>query len=71
MLIPVSEQLQFLLSFDHFKFRNKYQTRFFRETEKWTINDDGIRKESIEPTLTNYDYYPELFLVDESYCSNF
>ena len=71
MLIPVSEQWQFLLSFDNFKFRKQYQTRFFRETEKWTINDDGIGKELIEPTLYDYTWYPELFLVDESYCSNF
>ena len=55
ILIYITDQLQFLFSL---------------ETEKWTIYDDKIERELIEPTLSWYAEYPELFLVDESYCSN-
>ena len=41
---------------------------FFREAEKWTFEEDKIIKELIDPPLTDYSYYPEIFLVSKNYC---
>ena len=41
------------------------------KTEVWTLdeNDDTINMKIAEPTLDNYAYYPELFIVDSDFCT--
>ena len=41
------------------------------KTEIWTLdeNDDTINMKIAEPTLDNYAYYPELFIVDSDFCT--
>ena len=31
--------------------------------------DDTINMKIAEPSLKNYDYYPELFIVDSDFCT--
>ena len=38
-------------------------------TEKCSIINEAITCESQNPILSDYAYYPELFLVPSSYCS--
>ena len=42
------------------------------KTEVWTLNenDDTINMKIAEPTLSNYAYYPVLFIVDSDFCTN-
>ena len=42
-----------------------------RPTEKCTIQNDTISCTTQAPTLTYYEYYPELFLVPETFCKDF
>jgi len=38
-------------------------------TEKWIVDGDRIEKELLDLTLYYYEYYPELFAVNENYCN--
>ena len=42
-----------------------------RPTEKCIIQNDTISCTTQAPTLTYYEYYPELFLVPETFCKDF
>ena len=43
----------------------------FSKTEIWSLdeNDDTVNMKIAEPNLNNYDYYPELFMVDSDFCT--
>ena len=36
--------------------------------ERWTLNGTGFNKEELEATLTNYNAYPESFIVSSDFC---
>ena len=38
------------------------------KTEKCTIAEDKVTCVAQDPSLQNYSYYPELFLVEDGYC---
>jgi len=42
---------------------------FFRKFEQWTINGNAFRKEELDASLPDYDFYPESFLVSEGFCA--
>ena len=37
-----------------------------RATEKWS---QGLGLTTLEHQMTDYEYYPELFIVSENFCS--
>ena len=41
------------------------------ETEIWSLNenDDTVNVKIAEPNLRDYQYYPELFIVDSDFCT--
>ena len=46
---------------------------FFSKTEIWSLgeNDDAVHTVKIaDPSLNDYEYYPELFIVDADFCTN-
>ena len=47
-----------------------YSIKLFSKTEIWSLdeNDNTINLKIAEPNLTNYGYYPELFIVDPDFC---
>ena len=40
----------------------------FLKTEKCTISGDKVTCVEQDPSLFNYERYPELFLVEDGYC---
>ena len=40
------------------------------KTEKCTISSDQVSCTGQSPSLTEYDTYPELFLVSENFCKS-
>ena len=44
---------------------------FFSKTEIWSVdeNDDTVSMKIGNTTLTNYYWYPELFIVDSDFCT--
>ena len=45
--------------------------QFLSKTEIWSLddNDDTVNMKLGEPSLYNYRYYPELFIVDSDFCT--
>ena len=41
------------------------------KTEIWSLdeNDDTVNMEIAEPNLKNYQFYPELIIVDSDFCT--
>ena len=41
------------------------------ETEIWSLNEnnDTINMNVADPILSDYEYYPELFIVDSDFCT--
>ena len=47
----------------------KLYSHYFRSTEIWSIAKNGKKNiQLVEPKLSNYSFYPELFLVDINFC---
>ena len=53
---------------EKFCLRNVFLTLFLRYTEIWSDNEGSKNIKLAEPKLTNYQYYPELILVDTQFC---
>ena len=64
MLLVETEHGMFLTS-------KKLSISIFRKTEicSFNHNDDTVNMKIAEPSLNNYRYYPELFIVDSDFCT--
>ena len=54
-------------------YKQEKKISFFRKTERWYIDhkmaEAMVNKSLIEPELNDYGYHPELFVVQNTYCT--